>query len=178
MELMNLLPGYYQDNQTMKSLQDILSGKINALASNLNETVDECFVNTASALLSRYEKIYGLQVDVSKTAEFRRERIRAKIRGIGTVTKQMIIDTAASYSNGEVEVIEDPANYRFIIKFVGTLGIPSNMADLILTIEEIKPAHLTYTFEYTYRTYGELSAYMHEQLSEYTHAELREGEIN
>lgn len=178
MDLMELLPNYYRGNVTMEKLQSILSKKIQALANDLNETIDQCFVNTATALLSRYEKIYGLQVDVTKSNEFRRERIRAKIRGVGTVTKEMLKAVARSYSNGEVEVIEDSANYRFIIKFVGTLGIPANMADLILTIEEIKPAHLAYTFEYTYRTYGGLAVYTHEQLSAYTHAVLREGEMN
>lgn len=159
MSLMELLPPYYNGNKTMEELQGILTDKINALANDLNETIDECFVNTASALLSRYEKIYGLQVDVSKSDEFRRERIRAKIRGIGTVTKQMIVDTAASYSNGEVEVIEDPANYKFTIKFVGVRGIPANMADLTLTINEIKPAHLAFEFEYTWIIWDEFDGY-------------------
>jgi len=143
----------------MKQLQEILTEKINELAKALNETIDERFVNTASVLLSRYEKIYGLQIDVSKSDGFRRERIRAKIRGIGTVTKQMIIDTAAAFSNGEVEVIEDPANYKFIIKFVGTKGVPANIADLKLTIEEIKPAHLAFEFEYTWITWDEFESY-------------------
>lgn len=159
MNLINLLPDIYADNMTMKELQDILSENINTLTDNLGETIDECFVNTASALLSRYERIYGIQVDVNKTVEFRRERIRAKIRGIGTVTKQMLIDVASSYSNGEVEIIEDPANNSFKIKFIGTKGLPANMADLILTIEEIKPAHLTYAFEYTYLTWNEFDNY-------------------
>lgn len=178
MELINLLPNYYRDNKTMEKLQGILSADINRLSSDLNETINQCFVNTATSLLSRYEKIYGIQVDVSKSNEFRRERIRAKIRGVGTVTKKMIEATARSYSNGEVEVIEDPANYSFKIKFVGTKGLPPNMADLTVTIEEIKPAHLAYTFEYVYRTHGELSIYTHEQLSAYTHSQLREGEIS
>lgn len=143
----------------MEELQGILSTDINTLADKLDDTIDECFVNTASALLSRYEYIYGLQVDVNKSDEFRRERIRAKIRGIGTVTKQMIIDTAASFSNGEVDVIEDPANYSFKIKFVGVKGVPANMADLTLTIEEIKPAHLAFTFEYSYITWDEFDGY-------------------
>lgn len=143
----------------MEALQGILSTDINTLAGKLDETIDECFINTASALLSRYEEIYGIQVDVNKSDEFRRERIRAKIRGIGTVTKQMIIDTASSFSNGEVEVVEDPANYSFKIKFVGVRGIPANMADLTLTIEEIKPAHLAFTFEYTYITWNEFDNY-------------------
>lgn len=154
MDLMMLLPSVYSGNTKMEELQSILSADINNLASNLNETIDECFVNSASALLSRYEKIYGIQVDVSKSNEFRRERILAKIRGIGTVTKQMIVDVASSYSNGEVEVIEDNANYSFKIKFIGTKGIPGNMADLSITINEIKPAHLAFTFEYTYNTWS------------------------
>lgn len=177
MDLMELLPEYYTGNTTMEELQGILSTDIYALAAKFGETIDECFVNTASALLSRYEQVYGLKVDVSKTDEFRRERIRAKIRGIGTVTKQMIIDTAKSYSNGEVEVIEDPASYSFQIKFIGTIGIPANMADLTLTIEEIKPAHLAYTFEYTYNTNSVLSAFTHAQLAAFTHTQLREEEI-
>lgn len=159
MDLMTFLPPFYEGNASMEELQTILSKDINTLASKFSETIDQCFVNTATSLLSRYEKIYGLQVDVSKSDEFRRERIKAKIRGTGTVTKQMIIDTARSYSNGEVEVIEDPANYSFKIKFVGTRGIPANMADLTLTIEEIKPAHLSYIFEFTYITWDELDGY-------------------
>ena len=177
MDLMTLLPDYYKGNLTMEELQSILNIDINTLASGFDETIDQCFVNTATSLLSRYEKIYGIQVDVSKSNEFRRERIRAKIRGTGTVTKQMIVDVAASYSNGEVEVIEDSTNYSFIVKFIGTLGIPGNMADLTLTIEEIKPAHLAYTFEYVYRTHAVLSGYTHAQLSAYTHQQLREGVI-
>jgi uncharacterized protein YmfQ (DUF2313 family) len=173
MGLMDLLPDYYSGNATMEELQSILTEKINALASDFSETIDQCFVNTATALLSRHEKIYGLQVDVSKSDEFRRERIRAKIRGVGTVTRQMIIETARSYSNGEVEVIEDPVNYSFKIKFVGTVGIPANMADLTLTIEEIKPAHLSYTFEYVFNTNQDLSGFTNLQLSSYTHYQLR-----
>lgn len=176
-DLMTLLPPTYEDNTTMEELQGILSTDINGLAAKFGETVNECFVNTANRLLSRYEKIYGLQIDVSKSNEFRRERILAKVRGIGTTTKQMIKDTAAAYSNGEVEVIEDPANNKFIVKFVGTLGIPENMDALTLTIEEIKPAHLSYTFEYSFRRYEELAGYTHQQLSAFTHQELREGVI-
>lgn len=177
MDLITLLPDYYKNNLTMEALQNILSADINALIGGLDGTIDQCFVNTATSILSRYEEIYGIQVDVSKSNEFRRERIRAKIRGTGTVTKQMIIDTAASYSNGEVEVIEEPGNYSFKIRFIGTLGIPGNMADLTLTIEEIKPAHLSYTFEYIYRTHAELSGYTHNQLADFTHDQLREGVI-
>ncbi|PHV72191.1 hypothetical protein CS063_01580 [Sporanaerobium hydrogeniformans] len=177
MDLMELLPEYYKGNTTMEELQKILSTKVNALATAKDTTIDQCFINTATELLSRYETIFGLSVDVSKSTTFRRERIKAKIAGTGTTTKQMIEDVAKSYSNGEVEVIEDNANYRFIIKFVGTIGIPENMGDLTLTIDEIKPAHLSYTFEYTYNTYNTAGLYTHNYLANFTHSGIREEDL-
>lgn len=177
MDLIELLPDYYQDNETMEELQSILSTKINTLATDLDTTIDQNFITTTAALLSRYEKIFALSIDVSKSNEFRRERIKAKIAGTGTTTKQMIEDVAKSYSNGDVEIIEDNANYKFIVKFVGTIGIPANMADLTLTIEEIKPAHLSFIFEYIYNTHGALKLYTHGYLKQFTHKQLREGDI-
>lgn len=173
MELITLLPEYYKGNKTMEELQGILSTDINHLANNINTTIDQCFVNTATALLSRYEKIYGIQVEVSKSNEFRRERIRAKIRGTGTVTKQMIENVAKSYSNGDVEVIENTEDYSFKVKFVGTKGIPDNMADLTLTINEIKPAHLSFSFEYTYNTWNDIANMTWDEASAYTWEQLR-----
>lgn len=175
MNLMDLLPPIYDQNITMQKLQEIMTDKINAMISNTGATIDECFIKTASDLLARYEKIYGITVDVSKSDEFRREILRAKIAGVGTVTKQMIVDTATSYSNGTVKVIEHPETYSFIVKFTGTLGIPPNMAGLTNTINEIKPAHLAFSFEYTYRTHGQLIGYTHAQLAEYTHETIRGG---
>jgi uncharacterized protein YmfQ (DUF2313 family) len=156
--LINYLPPIYENNATMQKTQGILSDMINAAANAQNETLNECFVATASKLLGYWEYIYGLSINTSKTDTFRRERIQAKMRGVGTTTKQMIIDTARAYSGGEVEVPESPGTCSFVIKFVGTVGIPANMADLIVTIEEIKPAHLVYTFEYSYNTWSQVSS--------------------
>ena len=153
MELIKLLPDYYEKNVTMQTLQGLLSGVTDNLEQGLSDTISECFASTASNLLSRYEKLLGLEVDISKPDDFRQERIRAKISGVGTTTKEMVKNVASSYSNGEVEVIEDTAHYRFVIRFVGMLGIPGNMADLKLTIEEIKPAHLMVEYEYIYNTW-------------------------
>lgn len=173
MDLMTLLPPYYEQNETMKKLQEVLSAESDKLDAQLSNVVAECSVNTASSMLSRYERIYGIEIDIAKSKAFRRERIKAKIAGVGTTTKQMIQNVSASYSNGEVEVIEDNENSKFVIKFVGTLGIPENMADLKLTIEEIKPAHLDVTYEYVYNTWGILNQITWEQASAYTWNQIR-----
>lgn len=173
MELIKLLPDYYVQNKTMNKLQEILTVETKTLDDQLSNIISECFVSTASTMLSRYEKIYGIEVDIAKSKTFRRERIKAKIVGIGTTTKQMIQDVSANYSNGSVEVIEDNKNRRFIIKFVGTLGIPENLADLKLTIEEIKPAHLAVTYEYVYNTWRNINKLTWEEASAYTWEQIR-----
>lgn len=173
MDLMEHLPSYYKGNKTMEELQSILSAKTEAAALGFQETLNQCFIGTATALLSRYEKIYGLTVDVTKSEGFRRERLLAKARGTGTVTKKMLAETARAYSNGEVEVIEDVGDNSFVVKFVGTKGIPANMADLTLTIEEIKPAHLAFTFEYTYNTWKDISNMTWQETETYTWNQLR-----
>lgn len=173
MDLMTLLPGYYEKNRTMKELQEILSKEAETLDVKLSTTISECFINTASEMLPRYERIYGIKIETAKTDAFRRERIKAKIAGIGTSTKQMVQAVARNYSNGEVEVIEDNLNSRFTIKFVGTLGIPGNMAALKLTIEEIKPAHLAVTYEYIYNTWEDASGLTWEHAAARTWEQIR-----
>ncbi len=174
MRLINLLPEtVYEKNETMKLLQDLLSAETEKLEEGLSSTITECFMATASRCLTRYEQILGLAVDVSKSDTYRRERISAKISGAGTTTKAMLIDTASRYSNGAVEVIEDAAGSKITIKFVGTVGIPGNMADLKLTIEEIKPAHLAVEYEYIFNTWNNCAVLTWEQAAAYTWEEIR-----
>lgn len=161
LDLMALLPPPYEDNVTMTELQSILSADVAEMIANIGAAIDECFAGTASGLLSRYESIYGIPTNVSLSDAFRREIIRAKLRGVGTVTRQLMIDTAASYSNGTVEVTEYPAESRFVVKFTGALGIPANIDGLTNTINEIKPAHLAFSYEYTYTTWAQLEGYNH-----------------
>jgi uncharacterized protein YmfQ (DUF2313 family) len=118
-------------------------------------------VETATWGLDLWEKAYGIKTDVSKSYAFRRARIESKMRSQGVTTVAMIKNVAESFSNGEVDVIEHPEEYRFEIKFIGTLGIPPNMDDLTGAIKEIKPAHLDFAYVYTFITWDKVEAYHH-----------------
>ena len=65
-------------------------------------------------------------------------------------------------------MIEYPNEYRFVVKFVGVKGVPANMKDLTSAIEEVKPAHIAFTFEYTYNYWDNLKAYTWSALSIHT----------
>jgi hypothetical protein len=47
------------------------------------------------------------------------------------------------------------------------------MADLTLTIEEIKPAHLAFTFEYTYNSWNDISSMTWNEAGAHTWNQLR-----
>ena len=120
------------------------------LQADLEELRAQLFVATATWGLRYWEAAYGLETDLGKSYAFRRERVKAKIRGSGTATKQMIINLASAFAGGEATVIEYPREGRFVVKFVGLKGVPPNLGSLEAAIEEVKPAHLTFTFAYTY----------------------------
>ena len=105
--------------------------EIGLLQHELRDLLDQCFIETATWGLLRWEKMLGVATNMSLTYEQRREILMAKLRGHGTTTKRMIEETAATFSGGEVNVIEDNPNHLFVIQFIGIKGIPRNMQAFI-----------------------------------------------
>jgi len=131
-------------------LQETIAFEVGELKNGTIDVLDQAFIETATVSLGRWEAELGLNTNLSMSYTARREMIKAKLRGNGTTTPEMIQRTASAFSGGVVEVQEVPDEYRFEIRFVSTLGIPPNMVGLTQIIEEIKPAHLAYEFVYSY----------------------------
>ena len=156
-DLMHYLPDFYQDVREIKELQTVLGYEVGEVVYSTQDLLQQCFISTATWGLDRWEKVFGITTDKSKSYERRREILLAKLRGSGTTTKDMIKNVAIAFSGGEVNVIEFPREYRFVVQFIGIKGIPQNMAGLINAINEIKPAHLVYSFKYTYTAWNQLN---------------------
>jgi uncharacterized protein YmfQ (DUF2313 family) len=172
-ELMQYLPTIFEGVKEMEELQKILGYETGRVVYNVKDLLNQCFVSTATLGLDRWEKVHGVPTDRSKSYEWRREILFAKIRGSGTTSKQMIRNVAIAFSGGEVVVQEFPEEYRFAVQFIGIKGIPQNMAGLINAIEEIKPAHLAYSFKYTYTVWKMLSGLTWDDVNQKTWAELK-----
>lgn len=156
-DLMHYLPDFYQDIKEIKELQTVLGHEVGEVIYSTQDLLQQCFISTATWGLDRWEKVFGITTDKSKSYERRREILLAKLRGSGTTTKDMIKNVAIAFSGGEVNVIEYPREYRFVVQFIGVKGIPPNMAGLINAINEVKPAHLVYSFKYTYTIWNQLN---------------------
>lgn len=177
-DLMVLLPNYYQSSAPVRELQRAIGTLVTQAGADKDFALQQLWPQTASGWgLEQWESAYGIEVDVSKDVDFRRTRVISKLRGQGTPTTELIQAVAASFVNGEVEIIEVQGEYYFTVKFVGRYGIPPNIDDLTAAINENKPAHLNFLYEYLFRTWGHVKAYTWDALAGITWQQLREGDI-
>lgn len=153
-DLLKYISPFLRETSVFKNIDEAMSYELGVLALEEEAILKEFFVDTATFGLSYFEKEYGIPIDLNKTYEDRREIIKAKMRGSGTTTLNMIKNVSEAFSGGEVNVIEHPENYSFTIQFVGILGIPKNLEAFKETLETIKPAHLAYDFKYTYTVWN------------------------
>ena len=116
---------------------------------------------------------YGIPTESEKSLSDRRSRLMSKLRGASTTTKEQIRQVVASFANSDCEIIEHPGDYSFDIKFVGTIGIPPNIADVKAAVEEIKPAHLAYQLLYVFHCWQDYAAQTWSSASTKTWAEMK-----
>lgn len=172
MSLNKYLPLALYNENTLNRVYLAQESELNSINDDIQDLINQCFISTATWGLDTFEKEYGIPKIESDTYEIRRSRILAKIRSNGMVTVAMIKNVAESFSNGTVDVIEDPVNYYFTIKFTSIMGIPPKITDLYNTIEEIKPAHLGVSYIFMYNTYNTIGTQTNDSLAAYTHDEI------
>lgn len=153
-DLSPYMPEYYQNSDVSKNQLYVESYEVGRLMVTIQDVEDQLYIDRATWGLDIYEKAYNITPKDGATYEERREVIKAKKRGRGTTTKAMIKNTAEAFSGGEVDIIENHADFSFMIKFVGTKGIPQNMSGFLNMIREIKPAHLACNVEYSYNVWN------------------------
>lgn len=172
--LLSYMPGYYRTSKVIDNLQNANAVELEGFDGKLDGVLNQFFLDTADYCLERWEKELGIEVNNSYNMEFRRSRIRSKLRGQGTVTINLIRTVSESFSNGEVDIAEDSPGYSFTVKFVDKKGTPPNLQDLQNAIDEIKPAHLSVTYAFTYNTYQYLGSFTYGELKGRNYEELRE----
>ena len=171
MNLINKLPSFY-DNDITKSIQNSFTVEANSINDEVENTLNQFYVDSATFGLDKWEKMLGISKN-NNDIQTRRENIKAKMRSRGTTSINTIKNICEAYSYGEVEIIINHSDYSFIVNFVGSIGVPKAFAELDKTVNDIKPCHLAHSYKFNYNTHSNISNYTHEQLANYTHDEVR-----
>lgn len=172
-KLLEYLPHFLRGVLEFKEWDNVSGYEISKLNLDIKDIIAQCFIDTATWGLNLWEEQIGVSTDINKSYEERREIIKARLRGSGTVTKKMIKETAEAFSGGQVDIIEHTESYSFTVRFVGVKGIPKNMAAFIEMINTIKPAHLDYDIKYTYTVWNDIKSKEWSNLSNKTWNELK-----
>lgn len=112
---------------------------------------------------------------VRRLYDERRGAIKSRIRGNGVVTKAFLKNVVESFTNGEVEIIDDPSHYLVTIKFVSNVGIPPNYNTVKEIVREILPAHLALEFTNEYTIWNDLRVTTWGNLANYTWGDVKGG---
>jgi hypothetical protein len=155
-DLTKYVPTFISDISEMKAIYDVQGTELGSLLYYLDDIIKQFFIDTVTWGLIYWEDEYGIETNLDMSYEDRRTILKAKKRGQGTTTKEMIKNVAESFSGVEVSIVEDNVNYSFKVKFIGIKGIPKNMEAFKNILEDIRPAHLGYVFEYTYTVWNVL----------------------
>lgn len=158
-ELRSYLPRYYDEIVEMQTILQVEGQVLGEVETDILSSLDQVFVGTATEQgLERWEKDLEIPIVPTKPIEQRRALILSKLRGMGTVSVEMIKNVAQSYSNGEVSIQEDHPNYTIVVTFIGERGVPENLLDIQHAIREVIPAHLAVNFVFTYLSWSEWDA--------------------
>ena len=117
-------------------------------------------LETATWSLPLWERAYGLNPEENRPAAYRRERVKARMRGQGTTTAALVKNVAQSFTDGGVELEEYPERYGIVIRFHNTEHPPENVKDADEVLNEILPAHITHAFVYAYRAYAQMNRHL------------------
>lgn len=151
------LPKYYRLSDKVNTLMYVEGYKNAEFNDMVTDIVDNCYINTATWRLDTLERQAGIQTDPSKSLEDRRAVLRTRYGGFGTATIPFLKQIALKFVNGEVEITNFPREYRAEVEFSSPLGVPKNMPDIQVALEEAFPAHYQILFKFKFLTWDQLN---------------------
>lgn len=154
MSMIDGLPSYYRKSQVVKDLYNAIQSALEKFEGDMDTKASNLFVLTASDL-SLHEKDVGLTSDPSIHEETRRAQVLARLQGHKLLTISELKSLINLYDKTGCSINEDFENYTVTIVFDGRKGQPYNFEQLKAAIDEVKPAHLNFKYEFIRNTWGD-----------------------
>lgn len=143
-------------NRIEKAYHDALNIEIRLLQEAIIDMFRQLFLNSATWGLPEWEMLAGLEINPGLDYQTRRSNVKAAFRSLGVTSPERLKQICKAYTNGDVEVIEHPYDYHYIIKFISMIGIPPRIDQVKKMIDLVNPAHLSWEFQFKYNTWGDL----------------------
>lgn len=169
------LPRYYDDLEDVMKMVESEANEVVRIQAKLNELLDQFYVNSSTFGLDRWERETGITKIPERSVASRRHFINAKLRGVGTVTRELLNEIVdAFYTSSVVEVATEQ---KVEVTLLGKRGIPKNLEDIEVAVNDVIPAHIEPEYLFTYLTWAEVneSGIVWVEADTYTHKGLEEA---
>lgn len=147
------LPEYYRKSKTVADVYSVIQMLIDKFAGELADEDMRLFITTTDSF-PLHEKDVGLTA-IDTDDETKRARVISRLQGNNLLTKAELKQLVEIYDKTSCTVIEDFAHYTVKVIFSGHKGEPYNLDQIKAAIEEVKPAHLSFEYEFLSNTWGE-----------------------
>lgn len=173
-DLLKYLPEFLGKDAQLRETANVLSNEHERIRIDISDVARQIFVETATWGLDEWETVYGLKHSSDDTYLLRRGRLKAKILGARTVTRDLMNQLVNSVVPGkDAEIVENVAPNVFRID-MATIAALDEIRQIVDTY---KPAHLTCILSHALKADGTL--YVGGAISEFTKTDIRmPNEIN
>jgi hypothetical protein len=155
--MISTLHKLYRKDEWLQELFRVTGLKLDEVEATVDEIHGNNFFDTATEkAIVQYENELNLKPSASSTLADRRSTIRAKWIGTGKVDLFLLQQIADSWNNGLVELAF--IDGKIHVKFMSSIGVPTDLEDLQKALENAKPAHLAIYYTFAYLTWGQTKA--------------------
>ena len=171
------LPELLQPIQDFQGLNDAYKAELKDLYEACAVLFDDQFISTASeTILAKWENHLGILPNATDTLDERRFRILAKLNDTPPYTERYLKNKLIELcSDGEFELEIDIPNYT--VRVGVTLNSSANTETINAWLRELLPANLLLSVYQVLARHYELVGLTHNDLSHYTHNQIKYREI-
>lgn len=154
--MLSYLPPFYQDIKDIYSLISSEANEFTRLYALLDELSSQFFVDTATYALDDWLQTTESRLGVgsSATQEAKRNAIKSRLNGLGTITSVTLETVVSDFYESELIELPEPGVIRF--KLIGIRGEPIDMPEIKNAVNDVIPAHLEPEYEYTFLPWSEV----------------------
>ena len=140
-DISKYLPKFLFSDLNIKAVATANSLEHEKIRINLEDILNQFFVDTATWGLDLYEKELGIVSSSKESYEYRRKQIKLKIAGYGTSTAKFMNQIINTYGSGYIEEHND----KYYFKVYTTVRGEDDLKKLKNDICIFKPAHLDFS---------------------------------
>lgn len=145
-DILQYLPAFLAHSQQFEAANDADSKEHDTIRVNLQDVLDQLYVNTATWGLDKWEELLGIATDKTKSIKERRIAVQEKLTKPGSVTVEFLKKLIDAYLEaGESNITEYPADYAVKITFPG--NGTWQIRDIEKAVREYIPAHLGWRYK-------------------------------